>query len=232
MEAGDLLRQAIAQEPDYAAAHAWYAYWQMFLLGQSWTTDATAVLTAAEVAADRAITLDPQDAKALTIAGHVRAFLHHRVREGLALHERALTVNPNLPMAWMFSGAAYAYLGDVAEAERRVRRCKQLSPIDPAAFYFDATAVLVGLLKRDHETAVQAGRMVIGMNPNFSAAYKPYISALGHLGLVAEARDTLRRLLAIEPNFTVSAFIASSPFDRTEDRDHYAAGLRLAGVPD
>ncbi len=232
MEAGELLRQAIGQEPDYAAAHAWYAYWQMFLLGQSWTTDPKEVLAAAEVAADRAITLDPQDAKALTIAGHVRAFLHHRVREGIALHERALTVNPNLAMAWNFSGVAHAYLGDVAEAERRVRRYKQLSPIDPAAFYFDTAAIIVALIKRDHESAVQAGRAVTGMNPNFSAAYKPYVAALGHLGLTSEARDALRRLLAIEPGFTVRAFIANSPFDRIEDRDHYAGGLRLAGLPE
>ncbi len=232
MEAGELLRQAIGQEPDYAAAHAWYAYWQMFLLGQSWTTDPKEVLAAAEATADRAITLDPQDAKALTIAGHVRAFLHHRVREGIALHERALTVNPNLAMAWNLSGVAHAYLGDVAEAERRVRRYKQLSPIDPAAFYFDTAAIIVALIKRDHESAVQAGRAVTGMNPNFSAAYKPYVAALGHLGLASEARDALRRLLAIEPGFTVRAFIASSPFDRIEDRDHYAAGLRLAGLPE
>ncbi len=232
MEAGELLRQAIGQEPDYAAAHAWYAYWQMFLLGQSWTKNPTEVLVAAEAATDRAITLDPQDAKALTIAGHVRAFLHHRVREGIALHDRALTVNPNLAMAWNFSGVAHAYLGDVAEAERRVRRYKQLSPIDPAAFYFDTAAIIVAMVKRDHEAAVQAGRAVTGMNPNFSAAYKPYVAALGHLGLAAEARDALRRLMTIEPGFTVGAFIAGSAFDRVEDRDHYAAGLRLAGVPE
>jgi hypothetical protein len=53
--------------------------------------------------AERAITLDPQDAKALTIAGHVRAFLHHRMREAIALHERALMLNPNLAMAWNLS---------------------------------------------------------------------------------------------------------------------------------
>ena len=70
------------------------------------------------------------------------------------------------------------------------------------------------------------------MNPNFSAAYKPYIAALGHLGLIAEATNTLRRLLAIEPGFTVRSFIAASPFEHVEDRDHYAAGLRLAGVPE
>ena len=41
-----------------------------------------------------------------------------------------------------------------------------------------------------------------------------------------------RRLLAIEPDFTVERFIATSPLERESDRDHYAEGLRLAGVPE
>ena len=41
-----------------------------------------------------------------------------------------------------------------------------------------------------------------------------------------------RRLLAIEPDFTVDRFIATSPLERENDRDHYAEGLRLAGVPE
>ena len=31
--------RAIELEPEYAAAHAWYAYWQMFLVGQDWADD-------------------------------------------------------------------------------------------------------------------------------------------------------------------------------------------------
>jgi len=41
-----------------------------------------------------------------------------------------------------------------------------------------------------------------------------------------------RRLLTIEPDFTVERFIATSPLERESDRDHYAEGLRLAGVPE
>src|SRR5271156_1362989 len=33
-QAGDHLAAAIALEPDYAAAHAWYAYWHAFMVGQ------------------------------------------------------------------------------------------------------------------------------------------------------------------------------------------------------
>ncbi len=41
-----------------------------------------------------------------------------------------------------------------------------------------------------------------------------------------------RRLLIIEPDFTVERFITTSPLERESDRDHYAQGLRLAGVPE
>ena len=39
-----------------------------------------------------------------------------------------------------------------------------------------------------------------------------------------------RRLMTIEPDFTVERFIATSPLERDSDRDLFAEGLRLAGV--
>ena len=230
LEAGDLLRRAVELEPDYAAGHAWYAYWLMFLVGQGWTDAPADAMAEAGRLAERAITLDPQDAKALTIAGHVRAFLHHRLREAIALHERALMLNPNLAMAWNLSGVAFAYLGDLQEAERRVARYKQLSPFDPQAYFYDTARIIIALLKRQHEQAVEIGREVSQMNPAFSAACKPYLAALGHLGAKSEAESVRARLLEIEPEFSISRFTAASPFERAEDRDHYVRGLRLAGI--
>jgi DNA-binding SARP family transcriptional activator len=231
-EAGQLLVRAIALEPDYATAHALFAYWHVFLVGQNWADDNPAALEEAGRCAERAITLDPQDAKALTIAGHVRAFLHHRLREALVLHERALMVNPNLAMAWNLSGVTHAYLGDWEEAERRIDRYKTLSPMDPHAFFYDTAFIIVALIKRDYESAVVAGRQVSEINPSFSAACKPYIAALGHLGRRSEAEPVIRRLLVIEPDFTVQRFVETSPFAQEHDTLHYAEGLRLAGVPE
>ncbi len=232
MGAGEHLLRAIELEPDYAAAYAWYAYWQMFLVGQDWADEPAAVMAEAGQHAERAVVLDPFDARGLTIAGHVRAFLHRRLREAIALHERALSLNPNLAMAWALSAIAYAYIGDLEEAERRNNRYKRLSPLDPHAFLFDAFFILIHLLKRDYKSAVAVGRAVSEMNPSFSATYKPYLAALGHLGRSQEAAVVRRRLLAIEPDFTVERFIATSPLERESDRDHYAEGLRLAGVPE
>ena len=115
-------------------------------------------------------------------------------------------------------------MGDPEEAERRNNRYKKLSPLDPHAFFFDAFFILIHLMKRDYESAVAVGRAVSEMNPSFSATYKPYLAALGHLGRSQEAAVVRRRLLAIEPDFTVERFIATSPLERESDRDHLRGG--------
>lgn len=232
LEAGQLLTQAIAREPDNAAAHAWFAYWHVFLVGQGWADDQEAALSRAGTHAEKAILLDPSDARAFAIAGHVRSFLHHRLDEAIRLHERALSLNPNLPMAWVFSGVAHAYRGDHAEALQRIIRYRRLSPMDPHAFLFDTALMIPHLLLGEHEQVVALGMQVTEMNPGLSAAWKPYLAALGHLGRKAEAAEALLRLLAIEPGFTIKRFLATAPFAREADRQHYAEGLRLAGVPE
>jgi len=232
MKAGEYLAKAIALEPDYAAPYAWYAYWHVFLVGQDWADDPQASIETAGQIAERAIVLDPFDARALAIAGHVRACLQRRPREASALHERALSLNPNLAMAWALSAVTRAYLGDVDEAERRNNRYKRLSPLDPHAFLFDGFFILIHLLKRDHEAAVAMGRAVSEMNPTFSENFKPYLASLGHLGRAQEAALVRRRLLTLEPGFSVERFLAATPLERESDREHYAEGLRLAGVPD
>lgn len=232
MLAGDLLRQAIAIEPEYATAHAWLAYWLHFLVITTWADDVEAARVEAAQHAEQAITLDAQDARGFAIAGHIRVTLHHRLREGLALHDRALALNPNLAMAWAFSALTLIYLGELDEGERRLNRYKHLSPMDPGAFLYDVGFCWLALMRRDYETAVSVGRTVSELNPAFAAAGRPYLSALGHLGQEREAAVVLRRMQTVDPDLTVSAFISSTPFQSDDDREHVTAGLRRAGVPE
>jgi len=67
-------------------------------------------------------------------------------------------------------------------------------------------------------------------NPAYSAGYKLYLAALGHLGREQESVLVLRRLLAIEPNVTIEACLAAFPLERDADRDYFAQGLKLSGV--
>ncbi len=232
MRAGELLAEAIEREPDHAAAHAWYAYWHVFLVGQGWADDNQTAMARAGQHAERAILLDPQDARAFAIAGHVRAFLHHKLDEAIALHERAISLNPNLPMVWVFSGVAYAYLGDHEEALRRIIRYRRLSPLDPHAFFFDVALEIAYLLSGRYGQAIEIGRQLTELHPGLTAAWKPYIAALALDGRVAEAQQAAQRLLSLEPGFTIRRFLETAPFAREEDRQRYAGGLRQAGIPE
>jgi tetratricopeptide (TPR) repeat protein len=230
-QAGEYLAQAIELEPDYAAAHAWFAYWHIFQVGQDWAADPNETMRRGGEFAERAIVLDPFDARALSIAGHVRAYLHHNLHEAAGLHQRALELNPNLAMAWALSAMTYAYMGDADEAERRNNRYKALSPLDPHAFIFDVVFIIVPLLRHDYEAAAVAGRAVTQLNPAFTGGYNPYLSALGHLGRKDEAATALRRLLAVEPDWTIERYMSRTPLEPKADREHYAEGLRLSGAP-
>ncbi|MDT7953574.1 MAG: hypothetical protein RQ966_18905 [Acetobacteraceae bacterium] len=229
-EAGRLLSLVIEAEPEFSSAYSWLALWHVFLVGQDWARDPVASITRAGELAELAVMLDPNDARGLTIAGHVRAFLHHRLDEALPLHERALAINPSLALAWHLSGMTHAYKGNLAEARRRIERCRLLAPRDPHCFFAEGAAIIVELLSGQHEAAADIGRGVTQLHPRFSAAYKPYLAALGHLKREGEADSVHRRLLQIEPDFSIPKFYRRMPFEKREHLDHYTSGLTLAGA--
>ena len=229
-DAGDMLAAAIALDNGHASAHAWYAYWHLLLVGQGWAEDAAAATVRGGELAERAVTLDPTDARALTIAGHVRGFLQRQAPEALELHERALAVNPSLALAWCFSSLSLSYLGRHEEALERITRARRLSPFDPHGFFFDMAAMMPNLMLQMHQRTIEIGNRALALNPGFSSTYKGHLSALGHLGRRDEADDLRGRLLVLEPKFSVQNALVRSPLTQPEDLAHYADGLRLAGL--
>jgi DNA-binding SARP family transcriptional activator/TolB-like protein len=230
-DAGALLEQALASEPGYAPAHAWWAYWHLLQVGQGWAPDPMAAAYQAGELASRAVTLDPGDARALTFAGHVRGFLK-QPQEACALHERAIEINPSLALAWCFSGLAHSYIGEHEQGIRRIEQAHRLSPYDPHAFFFDMALTIPYFLSGEHTTAMEIGRRAIELNPGFSSSYKGYLAALGHLGKLDEAAGIRDRLLVLEPGFTLRSARERSPMVRRQDLSHYLEGLRRAGLPD
>ncbi len=230
MQAGTWLARAIAREPDYPYTYIIFALWQVLLAGQGWSEDRAETTSRAVELVERAIELDPESTRAYSVAGHIRAKLGCAPREAIALHDRALTVNPDLPMAWGLSAITHVYLGEFDEAERRHGRYKATLPHDPLGFMYDASITAARLLRHDHLGAVASGRAVTQTNPHFSEGYKPYLAALGHLGQDEEAETVLGRLRRIEPEFSLERFLDRSPLHMPADRDHYVEGLRRAGV--
>ena len=227
--AGPLLKRAIELDPTNASAHSWLAHWYLLLVGQGWAKDARRATQRADEFARRATALDPTDARGLTVAGHIKAFLYKEPQQAARLHEEALLQNPNLALAWCYSGLAKSYMGRHAEAVERIRHARHLSPHDAHGFFFDMAMVMPLLLTGDNAAAAQFGRRSQEANPGLSSTYKGLLSALGHLGRRDEAAVLRRELAVLEPNFSVREAISRSPLIRPEDLQIYANGLRMAG---
>jgi TolB-like protein len=229
--AGRTLARAVATAPEHAPAHAWLANWNVFLVGQGWAEDPEAAMLRAGALAEQAIRLDPSDARGLTIAGHVRAFMYRRVEEALLLHDQALELNANLPIAWVFSGLAHAYAGRHGEALNRINTARRLSPFDPYGFFYDMSLMLPLILRGEYEQAITVGRRAMTFNPSLSSTAKLYLAALGYAGTRREQAEVRDALLRVEPRFTIAAAVARTPLLLEQDRARYAEGLRRAGLP-
>jgi DNA-binding SARP family transcriptional activator/TolB-like protein len=229
-EAGARLRQALEMEPGHPETYVWLTQWHLFALGQGWTTDIGFAARSAQELASRAIELAPGDARALTLAGHVRAFIDGRPEEARWFHERALSANPNLTLAWSRAAFASAYAGRHEDALREAEQARRLSPDDPLAFLSESALAISNLLLGEYEAAARYGARAITINPRFSTAYKAQLAALGHLGQHDEATEIRGRLLTLEPGFSIGQTLRRLPIRKPEDRARYLDGLRLGGL--
>jgi DNA-binding SARP family transcriptional activator len=231
-EAGDLIKRALAIDPDNAMAAAWAAYWQVFYAGQGWTNDVERAFTTAQEYALKAIRSDPDNAEALGIYAHVCAFLNKDFDSALFYYDRALRLNPSLAFVWATSAATYCYIGEPDVALQRLERYRELAPFDPYFCFYESIYTIAYVFKGDYQQAVAVGRRAVKTNPQYSNGYKPLIAALGHLGRREEVKPYVDKLLSLEPNFTIERFVQVYPFNQDCDRERYITGLRLAGVPE
>ncbi len=229
-EAARMLERSLELDPSSAACRSWLAHWYHHSVGQGWEADPARAIERADRLAQEAVLLDPEDARAFAVAGHVRAFLHKDSQAALWLHKRAIELNPSLALAWCYCGLAHTYLGQHAEAIRHIEHARHLSPYDPHGFFFEMALMLPFLLTGQYEVAARLGRHAREAHPGFSSTYKALLSALGHLHAGREAAVTLKELLKLEPKFSLREARSRSPLLLPADLDRYIEGLRRAGV--
>jgi tetratricopeptide (TPR) repeat protein len=227
-----LIGRALDIDPDNSMIAAWAAHWHLFYGGQRWTRDIALTHAVTKKHALKAIKLDPGNAEALGIYGHICSMVDKDLDSARRYFDRALRLNPSLAIAWAFSALMCSYAGEPDDALPRLDRYRELAPFDAYFSPHETIFVVAHTFKGDYERAVLTGRRVVETNPNFVAAYKPLIASLGHLGRREEAKPYVDKLLALEPNFTVENFAAVYPIKKASDRRRYMEGLRLAGVPE
>jgi TolB-like protein/Flp pilus assembly protein TadD len=161
-------RQALAEDPNYALAHAAIAdaWVTLALYGAVCPLDA---LPAATEAADRALALEPLLSEALTSRACIRAIFERDWRSATREFEAAIALNPRYAQArqW-FAMNCLLPQGEFDRAREELKCASQLEPISLA---IAASVGILDFYRGDYDEAVRHLQAVLDLDGRFYLAH-------------------------------------------------------------
>ncbi len=227
-EALSSFSKAIDLDTNFAAAYAMAARCFAQRKG-GWSTDREQEAAETVQLARHAVKLGKEDAFALSSAGMAFSFVVGDHDYGKALTDRAVALNPNLALAWLFSGWVRIWLGETEAAIDRIDRAIRLNPNDPIMYVAKATA---HLLAGRYAEASSCAEEVLQEHPNHATSLRVATASYALAGRLVEAQKALAGLLQVDPAFRVSNLGERLPLRRPEDIAKLKEGMRLAGLPE
>jgi len=218
-----LLEQAIDRDPPYGLAliEAASRYTELHVNG--WYASAEAICQRGIELSRRALEVAPDDPNVLHKAARALAYFGEDIDAAIALLDRSLKLNPNSSRAWMWGGWIRLWAGqpDLAithfetswRLNPRVSRANPLMGIGVAHFF-----------ARRFEEAKAALLQSLQEKPNWAPSYRYLAACYAHMGRLAEAGETVKRLHTL----TNAVVPSVTHWRNAEHRELFLSGLHLA----
>lgn len=226
----DMLEHLVERSRRHPAPHAWLATWHVLLVQQGWSQDPEAQARQAMDSTRRALENDPESSLALTVQGFVLTNLMKDLAGAASSYEQALRINPNESLAWLLTGTLNAFIGNGAEALEASERALRLSPLDPLRYFYDSLAASAAVTAGKYDRAIELAKRSLKANRTHTSTYRALAIAQSLSDQMDDARDTVQKLLQLEPEFTVARFLARTPA-KGELASTVADALLRAGLP-
>ena len=218
-----LLEKSIELDPGFADAHAWLA--MSHLWGFSyWGEPPEPHRSLALAVAQRAVSLDPENASAHAILGYILVQIR-KPDEGAADLMTALQINPNHADAWAFLGVMKVLKGSAVEGIDDLRKAFRLNPHPPGWYYWHLGIVQYAAGR--YEDAIETLRHEA---THRSGSQRILAASLAQLGRVEEAKVEAAQFLAVHPHFSTHQWANAQPFQH-EILKRFVDGYLKAGLP-
>ncbi|HEX5507826.1 MAG TPA: BTAD domain-containing putative transcriptional regulator [Pseudolabrys sp.] len=235
LEALRLVGKAIELDPLYGAAYGLAARCYQFQRLFGWLMASDPRLDAGVQLARRAADIGKNDSEALWMAGITLAQLAGELDYGLALLEKSLSLNPNSASAWISSSFVLGERGDAEKALEHFRQAQRLNPLDSMHHVQWLAAGFAHFAAGRYEEAAVAVDRTLVERPTYTPAMRVKIALCGLLGQKEEGHQWVRRLLADNPDASVSWFRVfwQAPLRHKPDLlAKFLEGARRAGLPE
>lgn len=227
-----MLDALIERTGHISAPHAWLGKWYVLRAQQGWTQDPMKDGLRALECTKRALDNNPVSALAYTINGIVQTNLLKNLDEGERLYRTALQQNPNESMAWLLKGTLHAFKGEGSLAVSNTQKALNLTPLDPLRYFYLSLSATAALANNDFDTAKTMATQSLRLNRTHTSTLRVLAIAQWNLGRKDNARETVRELLQLEPELTISDWLRRSPSAPYSIGSEWAKAMRGAGVPD
>ena len=227
-EAIRLLKRALEIDPQYARAHAQYAWHLTWRIHQGWEHPNVA-LPIAIASAEAAVNADSDEPWAYI----AWLFIATIKRDAVLLIDsprRALEINPNFAMAHSWMGASLALTGNGVDAFRWIDQARKLSPRDIFKHEFDVHTAYAHFQVGDYVQALASAHRAMLPHPDHVYPRLMMAASMGRLGDTEAGAAQLERIRELAPTTTVASVRASCVFISPNEIERFIHGLELCGL--
>jgi TolB-like protein/DNA-binding SARP family transcriptional activator len=225
-----LYELAITLDPNYPGAYDGLAWTHVLDARFGWSASAQASVAQAVKYAEKAYALDPSRPRTYALIGHLQLFKGD-VKKAIAFGERSVELSPSGAENYALLAITYSYAGQPERAIKLVKgKAMKLSPLYPGYFLWvlGRSYRLIG----EHERAIGIFSEHLKREPDALVSAVELVTTYGEMGRRPEASRAVRRVLEIEPGFSLKVWARTLIYqDRTIAARELQA-LRQAGLPD
>ncbi len=226
-----MLEHLTERSKRHSVPYAWLANWYVLKVNRGWSDTIEIDTSKALEFTSKALEIEPSNSLALTIDGFAHTNLKKDTALGQRRYESAIEANPNESLAWLLKGTMHAFRGEGQDAVDGTSRALKLSPLDPLRYFYDSLAATAALANKDYVLALSLAKRSLKSNRMHTSTWRALTVAYVGLGQLVEAKEAGRRLLDLDPTFSVTKFLNQSPSASYSIGDEWSRALTAADLP-
>jgi adenylate cyclase len=219
-----------ALHPDKMLGPAYIAMSHWVDATRGWSDSPEDSIAQAEAWAERSLASEElNNGLGYVILGSVRLLEEH-FDEALALVRKGVAYRANCPFALAQLASIRDASGDPHGAVKAAREALNVRMVFPPAL-----VNVLAIAYRDcgeYGQSVRTAQEAVRIDPDHTDAYVTLCSAHALAGDAEAAREAARRVLEIDPGFTIAAYARHHPYRDAALQARVAGALRAAGLPD
>ena len=228
-EAAAHFRRAMAQEPNFARAHAGLSFTSFQHAYLHYSDDPQTAIAEARSQAERSMEIDPYDAFCNFTLGR-SYWLEGDIEASLKWLDQSTVLRPNFAQGYYARAWADTMLGRGAEGRANVDAAMALSPLDPFLYAMKGTRALSYLVEDRPLEAIpwiEEAARTPGAHPVVGL-----VAAATHAlnGDIASASQWVKRVAGRNPHVSRDYFFRSIPFADLDLRERVALALGRSGL--